>query len=363
MLEHIQMHDGERASHIDELGRKLGCHWPAIASARETTVERRRELRELLSGEDSADANVVVYGSMAREEMTSESDLDWTLLLDKPVDPADLATTQRIALKIEQAKFSKPGKTNIFGSMASSYSLVHDIGGQDDTNANTTRRVLLLLESFVPANWEAYKRVRRHILDRYVEDDYGLSFGSGQKTVPRFLLNDLSRYWRTVTVDFVHKQRADAGGGWALRNAKLRMSRKLIFAAGLLVCFECHLDPAAESARRNLRSSEGGGAELVQYIEQQFSLTPLEILARSVLVHANSETAKLLFDSYDEFLSLLDNHEKRRVLQELDPRLTQGNEVYGEVREISHRFQRGLTGLFFKDSKEVYSLTEFYGVF
>jgi hypothetical protein len=223
--------------------------------------------------------------------------------------------------------------------------------------------VLLLLESFVPANWEAYKRVRRHILDRYVEDDYGLSFGSGQKTVPRFLLNDLSRYWRTVTVDFVHKQRADAGGGWALRNAKLRMSRKLIFAAGLLVCFECHLDPAAESARRNLRSSEGGGAELVQYIEQQFSLTPLEILARSVLVHANSETAKLLFDSYDEFLSLLDNHEKRRVLQELDPRLTQGNEVYGEVREISHRFQRGLTGLFFKDSKEVYSLTEFYGVF
>jgi hypothetical protein len=115
--------------------------------------------------------------------------------LDKPVDPSDLATTQRIASKIYAAKFAEPGKTNIFGSMTSSHSLVHDIGGQDDTNANTTRRVLLLLESYVPAHRGGYDRVRRHILHRYVEDDYGLSFGSGQKIVPRFLLNDLSRYW------------------------------------------------------------------------------------------------------------------------------------------------------------------------
>src|SRR5688572_4858845 len=140
------MLDGKRTSHIDDLKHQLKCDWPAIVAARETTAKRRTELRDLLSGDDSADANVVVYGSMAREEMTSESDLDWTLLLDKPVDPADLATTQRIASKIYAARFAKPGKTSIFGSMTSSHPLVHDIGGQDDTNANTTRRVLLLLE-------------------------------------------------------------------------------------------------------------------------------------------------------------------------------------------------------------------------
>jgi predicted nucleotidyltransferase len=350
-------------SYLDELKSHTRSDWPAIFGARETTAKRRSELQALLAGEDSADANVVVYGSMARGEMTRESDLDWTLLLDKPVDPADLATTQRIASKIYAAKFAEPGKTNIFGSMTSSHSLVHDIGGQDDTNANTTRRILLLLESYVPANHEGYDRVRRHILHRYVEDDYGLSFGSGQKIVPRFLLNDLSRYWRTVTVDFVHKQRADAGGKWALRNAKLRMSRKLIFAAGLLVCFECHLDPSADGARRELRNRERSSAELVDYLEQRFSLPPLEILAHSVLRHAKPETARLLFDSYDRFLTLMNNHEQREVLKDLSPSEAHTNEVFEQVRQVSHAFQEGLTRLFFRDNADLYSLTEFYGLF
>lgn len=179
--------------------------------------------------------------------------------------------------------------------------------------------------------------------------------------VPRFLLNDLSRYWRTVTVDFVHKQRADAGGKWALRNAKLRMSRKVIFAAGLLVCFQCHLDPAADRARRELRGP--GGAELILYFEQQFSLPPLEILARSIRQHGKAETGRLLFDSYNAFLSLLDNHDKRAVLRDLDPSLARTDPVFKEVREISHGFQEGLTRLFFRDKQELYELTEFYGVF
>jgi predicted nucleotidyltransferase len=100
-------------SYLDELKSQVQIDWPAIARARETTERRRSELRALLDGEDSADANVVVYGSMARCEMTNESDLDWTLLLDKPVDPADLAATQRIASKIYKASFAKPGQTNI----------------------------------------------------------------------------------------------------------------------------------------------------------------------------------------------------------------------------------------------------------
>lgn len=78
------------------------------------------------------------------------------------------------------------------------------------------RRVLLLLESLPTGNSDAYGRVRRQILKRYLNDDRGLTGKSGKIIVPRFLLNDLTRYWRTVTVDFVYKQRAEPGKNWAL---------------------------------------------------------------------------------------------------------------------------------------------------
>jgi predicted nucleotidyltransferase len=182
------MHSSGPSSHLDELRRECGCEWLAISRARELTRNKRDELRGLIASECSADSNLVVYGSMAREEMTSDSDLDWTLLLDKPVDPADLSTTQRIASKLSAAKFVEPGKTNIFGTMTSSHSLVHDICGHDDTNANTTRRILLLIESYVPSSREAYDRVRRHILYRYVEDDYGHSLEAAKQPYRDFFL-------------------------------------------------------------------------------------------------------------------------------------------------------------------------------
>jgi predicted nucleotidyltransferase len=118
------MLEGKRNSPIDDLKQKLQCDWPAIVEARETTAKRRAELGDLLSGEDSADANVVVYGSMAREEMTRESDLDWTLLLDKPVEPADLATTQRIGSKIYAAKFAELQATPLFTTSAARTTLM-----------------------------------------------------------------------------------------------------------------------------------------------------------------------------------------------------------------------------------------------
>ena len=70
-----------------------------------------------------------------------------------------------------------------------------------------------------------------------------------------------------------------------------------------------------------------------------------------------------IFDNYDAFLTLMDSHEQRAALKSLDPGDAHTNEVFKQVRQIGHGFQDGLTCLFFRDDKELYSLTEFYGVF
>ncbi len=233
--------------------------WEAIETARSESVRVTGRVAELLRDQDSEATSIVSYGSLARQEWTSGSDLDWTLLVDGGVDPQHIEAVHRIEGILSKAKFTKPGRTGTFGNCSFGHDLVHKIGGQEDTNQNTTRRILLLLESIAIGRAEAYKRVRRHALLRYVEDDRGLRYGT-VAFVPRFLLNDVARYWRTIAVDFAQKQRDQSMEGWALRNAKLRMSRKLIFASGLLICLQCELDPAAGPAREALRTIRRSGS-------------------------------------------------------------------------------------------------------
>lgn len=261
--------------------RKLGCSWPAIQKAKDNTQGRWKTLEEAFQGQVAGDTSVVLFGSIAREEMTSGSDADWILLVDGQAYPEHEDQKRDLENKLRENGFGEHGRSGIFGCMVGSHCLVHEIGGEDDTNSNTTRRVLLLLESFPIGDKSAFKRVRQQILNRYVRDDRGLMFGSGSRRIPRFLLNDLTRYWRTVTVDFVYKQRSDGGRKWPLRNAKLRMSRKLVFASGLLRCFSCRLDEAAETARKALISNHDP-TPILAYIESELDHTPLQLLARIV---------------------------------------------------------------------------------
>src|SRR5262249_1368212 len=138
------------------------------------------------------------------------SDIDWTLLVDGMVDLQhfdDMLEIQKYVADVEQRK---PGREGTFGGLTISHDLIHKIGGEDDTNRNTTQRILLLLESRAIHRTAAYERVVKGVLSRYTHEDYGLLHSAGPYSVPRFLLNDIARYWRTVAVDFAYKQRERA---------------------------------------------------------------------------------------------------------------------------------------------------------
>jgi predicted nucleotidyltransferase len=349
-----------------------GLLTPALLRASREAARKREELDKLLSTGigryTSPDTSLVIFGSLARGEWTSGSDLDWTYLIDGEANSDHLVIAQKIQSLLEKKenkkKFRPPSPTGIFGNIAFSHDIIHQIGGQNDTNENTTRRVLLLLESGpIGESTAAYNRVIEGVIGRYLEEDNNhlLTRDSSQYRVPRFLLNDIVRFWRTMAVDFASKQRDRGGKGWGLRNAKLRMSRKLIFASGMLVCFGAHLDT---SLRKKISTDRNDVKfQLLQHIREHVKLTSLEILAKSVeLYRVPKPIAKELFDSYAKFLDVLDDKDDRKALETLRSESSRTDGTFQRIRKISESFQHALDHIFF-ENQQIAPLTRAYGVF
>lgn len=181
--------------------------------------------------------SICLFGSWAREELTPGSDDDWAVIVEsRSAEASSVRSTMEIAKRHLGADGRAPGSQGVFGVSFDIDTLITNVGLDADTNTNLTRRMLLLFESCEVAG-DAHSEARSRVLDRY------LNYGLKPFRPPRFLLNDLTRYWRTICVDFVGKH-ADTEGNdpkWVSRNAKLRISRKLLFAGGLLPILLCHL--------------------------------------------------------------------------------------------------------------------------
>lgn len=358
------MESRSESNPIDLLEKRLGTDWAAIRKARVAATSKKEQLRVALASLDSEDTSIVVFGSLARDEFTSGSDIDWTLLLDGIANPEHFGDAWEIRRHIDEKEERPPGREATFGGLTVSHDLIHRIGGGDDTNRNTTQRILLLLESAAIGRAEAYERVLRNVIRRYVDEDYGLVQSAGPYNVPRFLQNDIARYWRTVAVDFAYKQRQRGEKGWALRTVKLRISRKLTYVSGLLMCFSCEIDEP-----KPLPQTHGdGNLTLHPIIEQLWKYSqqpPLNILANVLLGHERlNAVAKKLFDTYNEFLAQLDNPDTRECLKNLERDQVATDPRYEYMRGLSHDFQDALTLLFLEENgSKLWELTKVYGVF
>lgn len=344
-----------------ELQSKLGCSWKNIADAVRASASKRASLESLLIQDKERpvveDAGIVFFGSVARGECTASSDADWIVLVDGQVDAKHFQTFHKVREALIEAKEISPGSSGMFGGLAFSHDIVHRIGGQDDTNRNLTLRMLLLLESVSIGDDIVRQRVIRAILQRYLADDPSWALRSDGK-IPRFLLNDAVRFWRTMAVDFADKFHDQFGEKWALRNVKLRLSRKLIFLVSLLACFSWHL-------RR--KSSNGPYLTVetsINYFAEFLGRPSLEIVADELL---NGEiagsTCSRIMNSYDRFLGILNNAEMRDELEELPRDLANKNELFQQVRDLSHTFRDGLNEWLFDREGQLFELVRNYAIF
>jgi hypothetical protein len=352
-----------RFPRLDELQKKLQCEWPSIQAARMQTEKELTGLEKLLLPEDgrplAEDAGLVFFGSLARGESTSQSDLDWVLLIDGAVDSQHFRTFKKVQNQLDAAEKAKPGTAGTFGDLVFSNELVHRIGGQDDTNNNLTRRILLLLESVSIGNDDSRKRVVRAVLNRYLADDPSWTWHPDRK-LPRFLLNDVVRFWRTMTVDFADKYRDQAGEKWALRNAKLRFSRKLILMTGLLASFSWKLNPPT-----GLSEDEKWSTEIaIKHFENYLSRPPLEILADELLrADARDDVCRTLFNAYDQFIGILDDEKSRNELKEIPRDAADKSPIFQSIRNASHQFRDALLTWLYTPDTPLNELVKQYVLF
>ncbi len=351
---------------IDALEGRLGASWGAIRGARERTAERLKTLTDALASLHDPDCAVVVTGSLGRGEAGDGSDADWVLLVDGPSNPDHARMARAIAKQVSDAGFEDVGPTGTFGSIVVSHELVHYIAGTRDTNENLTRRVLLLAESRALTSPVVRERVIRNVLSRYVRHDRSVESTTGHyHGIPHFLLNDVVRYWRTMASDYASKMWERTQQGWAIRNIKLRFSRKLLFVWGLLASFSAQLFQTEDLASADRERNEEEYLMLLsELIRQQTEITPLELLARVASdPRVPLETAGKIFSAYDEFLAALSNPDTRERLKLLPFGKAATDDVYGPLREASTRFREGINDLFFDHHPDLARLIRRYGVF
>lgn len=324
-------------SPLERLSEASGRAFPNLLAARTATkeglIERRHALSKLEIDDDVA---VVLMGSWGRAEVTAESDDDFMVLV-RGYERDDVKPTTEV---VKQVLDEAPGDQGIFGHPVPSQRLIDQIGLEEDSNSNLSRRMLLLLESIAVAGPGIHDAVRGQLVDRYLDasvKDY---------RPPRFLLNDVVRYWRTICVDFAGKEHKGPEK-WGIRNAKLRTARKVLFAGGLLPVFEC-----AKHRREAMPT----------FLKEQMAQPPTDRIAQAFLDHDAADPGGRALGAYDDFVGRLGDPEFRRELGDVTRATADSSRAFEEAARLGKELERGLLALLF-ETDDLSKLARDYVVF
>jgi hypothetical protein len=262
---------------------------------------------------------------VGRAELTSGSDDDYMVLVNSPWRPDHEVnpSIEQVAKALDVA----PGREGLFGEVVFCDFLEKRIGLQEDDNNNLSRRMLLLLESQPALGLEVHSEAWQRILTGYLDD------ARKDNSPPRLMLNDTVRYWRTICVDFAGKQRKRRGEGWGIRNVKLRTSRKMLFAGGLLPVLECgrlHRD------------------QMPEFLAGRLGMPPTDRVAEAFLESGLIDAGGRTLGAYDEFIGLLNEQSFRRALEGVTRENSESSEEFAHATRLGRELQGGLLALLFE---------------
>lgn len=261
-------------------------------------------------------------GSWGRAEVTSGSDDDFMVLIDGPQRNEVEPSIDEVRGVLDRP----PGPDGPFGDPVFADDLIQKIGLQEDHNDNLTRRMLFLLEAVPQTAPEVFDDARDRLLGRYLDESVK------PFRPPRFLLNDVVRYWRTICVDFAAKER-EGPEMWGLRNAKLRLSRKVLFSGGLLPVLGC---------------SRFERKEIPEFLLEQFAIPPTDRIAASFLENDAADAGGRALAAYDEFIGLLDSDSFRSELHDVSRETAETSDEFEVVRRLAGELEAGLLALLFE---------------
>jgi predicted nucleotidyltransferase len=333
------MSDGGASGALERLSEKTGEEFSNLRAARELAAAKQPDYEARLDELDhDGDASIVLFGSWARRELTDHSDDDWLVLVNGARRDAVAPSIDEVNSILGRDK-RKPGDQEIFGVHAFCDDIAEKVGLDRDDNTNFTHRVLVMLESVPLTGHDTHRACWERILDGYLREV------RRDERPPRFFLNDVVRYWRTICVDFVGKQR-EADEKWGTRNAKLRASRKVLFAGGLLPILQCF-----RFNRTDMR----------KFLVDQLSAPATDRLAFAFLKWGVPDPGARFFDAYDRWIGLLNDQEIRAELKAVTSANADDSTAFREVQGIGRDLDRGLLALLFDTDLE--PISRQYGIF
>lgn len=206
----------------------------------------REELQTAYAGFPLA-KEVCVYacGSLGRLESVANSDLDlFFISMDKERNDIPNLDTYRFFSILYTVTHNlghpDPSKSGLYWLFTSKKDLL-DIGSREEDYINSfTARMLLILESKPIVNESAYHSLIEETVQKYFIDYEE----NEDEFYPLFLMNDIHRYWYTLTLNYEYRRDAsDDRNTRYWKRLKLKFSR-LITCYSLLAClYEKRITP------------------------------------------------------------------------------------------------------------------------